>query len=110
MLRAAPGEHLDFSVDARPSDQRTATPGSPTTRQLRKRRERLEQARMRIQAARESRAEPKWVEVIPVYDDEFARVAAVLEASNGDAPEPFDAEATFDESVWKSGVRGDDIP
>ncbi|HKU42718.1 MAG TPA: hypothetical protein VJR89_31380, partial [Polyangiales bacterium] len=110
MLRAAPGEVLDFrEIVPPPTAPATAPP--LTAKQQKKRKEAIAAARERIRQLRENRiSDAKLVDVHPTYDEEFDRVTEVLEADNGAQDDPFEAEATFDESVWKSGVRGGEVP
>lgn len=113
MLRAAPGERLDFAAAVRqpfepaaPSHEATAP---PTRRQEKKRAERMAAARERVRAAFETRKGARlYVEPVPAprYDAVYDDGVEWLDDLAGEQIEAR-GELNFDDSIWKSAARGD---
>lgn len=108
MLRAAPGEVLTFTSD---SPENALSERSPaTTASLSKTAAKKLQARVRsrLDEARQRkfvRPEPP-----PRYDQLYAEGVAWLDSLAGDEISPSHGSLHFDQSIWKSRARGDDLP
>lgn len=114
MLRAAPGEPLDFrlagTVVAEPipvySVEPEATPLS--TKEKKRRKEALENLRAKIQ---ERLRAPKGRELVapptPRYDEVFLKGQHWLDALAGSPLKPGEGELEFSEAIWKSSFRSD---
>ncbi|HEY6004485.1 MAG TPA: hypothetical protein VIV57_16540 [Anaeromyxobacter sp.] len=115
MMRAAPGETLDFRTLVRPTEAtEPAVPvaseqTTPTRRQEKKRAERMAAARERLRAAFEARrTERSYVQPVPPprYDAVYDEGAEWLDELAGEHVRDR-GELKFDDSIWKSAARGD---
>lgn len=117
MLHAAPGDDLDFTTDAHESQQHSRTDSSHasslTDRQKKKRREKLQELRRRIQ---QTLANPPSQRVLvkpktePRYDEVFAELNRWTDADAGDEIETGEGTVVVDETVWRSRSRSDELP
>lgn len=113
MLRAAPGEPLDFSVVAEPREE----PAPPQierpvlSRKAQKRRQAaLEQMRERVHARlAERRAAERRIlpEPAPRYDDVFAQGREWLDDLAGEHLGDGQLDVSFSEDIWRSRGRRD---
>jgi hypothetical protein len=113
MLRAAPGEPLDFHVDAEPE---LAAPPAPsaapamTVKRKRERKAKLEDMRERFRrhlAQRLASSEMAPPDPPPRYDEAFAEGQRWLDKLAGGRIEPSRGTLIFSDAVWKSGARRD---
>jgi hypothetical protein len=116
MLRAAPGEDLDFyavAVDAGPQPDRVGEPqpeARPASRKAEKRRsEAVEGLRQRIQARLRERLSQhrRPPEPAPRYDEVFAEGQRQLDELAGDPLPDGEIEARFADDIWHSRGRAD---
>ncbi len=113
MIRAAPGEPLDFTAAVRPSPESPApvrdAAAQPTRRQEKKRAERMAAGAERVRAAFEARQRARsYVEPAPAprYDAVYDDGVEWLDDLAGEQVKPR-GELKFDDSIWKSAARGD---
>lgn len=114
MLRAAPGEPLDFrfagTVVAEPIPAYNAAPQAAplSTKEKKRRKEAIASLRAKIQ---ERLRMPKGPELVappaPRYDEEFLKGQCWLDALAGDPVEPCEGELEFSDAIWKSSFRSD---
>jgi hypothetical protein len=116
MLRAAPGEDLDFyavAVDIGPQPDRVAEPppeARPVSRKAEKRRsEAVEELRRRIQARlRERLAHRRRApDPAPRYDAVFAEGQRRLDELAGDPAPDGELEGKFSDDIWHSRGRSE---
>ncbi len=114
MLRAAPGEPLDFrlagTIIAESSPVYSVEPevAPLSTKEKKRRKEALENLRAKIQ---ERLRAPKGRELVappaPRYDEEFQKGQRWLDALAGAPVKPGEGELEFSEEIWKSSFRSD---
>ncbi|MFH0810424.1 MAG: type II toxin-antitoxin system antitoxin SocA domain-containing protein [Pseudomonadota bacterium] len=111
MLHAAPGDELDFrSVQERPEPEPPAAePVQVSRNAMKKRKQRLEEARRRFaqKAAERSRekAARRAAQAPPRYDDVFDEGTRVLDELAGPPLEVQDGILEFSDEIWKSPIR-----
>ena len=107
MLRASPGETLDFHV-APPEGVAEPVRRPPMSeRQRKKRAERIREGRELLKKKLEAPVTATMVTPQPRYDEVFDQGVAWLEALAGEPLSVRAGEVLVDESVWKSPARGD---
>lgn len=115
MLRAAPGEWLDFAL-AVPAPAPAASPEAGVVAEpvaAWKRRRAHAELRERVQEQLAERLSRRRVPVSPAprYDDVFAAGVRWLDSLAGPRPPEGEAEAVFSDDIWKSTTRGGrDLP
>ena len=110
MLRAAPGDILEFIVDepkVREEPQK-ATPLSTNTQK--KRRKKIDSLKSDLKNKLAQKAAKKAAKsnfTAPRYDDVYQAGQEWIDSLAGDKPDKGEAEATFSSDVWTSSLRYD---
>jgi hypothetical protein len=112
MLRAAPGQDLDFGIapdatDSSMADERNET-AKPTDKELKRRKESMLKLKAKFQAAVSSasaQSARKPSALKPIYDDVYVDGARQIEELAGASPGGLEASASISDGVWTSEVR-----
>ncbi|MBM4330718.1 MAG: hypothetical protein FJ117_05730 [Deltaproteobacteria bacterium] len=110
MLKAAPGEYLDFSVPEEPEPSEEPARKKLSTKEQKRRSKNLKEAKIRIQQRlSEKRKASKTAISIrsPRYDEIFFAGCEWLDSLAGEKIEEFKGEAFFSSDIWKSRTRFD---
>lgn len=112
MLRAAPGEYLDFGSVLRIAEPKEEVPyvrAEPSVKQKKRRAERIREGRERLRAKLQQPIRPGLAAPVPPprYDEVFADGVAWLDGLAGEPLEPVSGELRVSDEVWKSPARGD---
>ena len=118
MLQASPGETLDFTPhksNVQESEQAQKEDTSPiplTTRQLKKRKEKLSAIRKSLKERLDKKKKQvRFIPTPPRYDDVFFEGVKYLDSLAGEPIEPLEGTLIIADSVWKSKARFDpDVP
>ena len=111
MLRAAPGESLDFSTGAETSEVPVTEPqpSLSESEQMRRKaahdalRDRFQEALAKRRRERAARKKPR----PPRYDEIFARGQEWLDSLAGPPIKPLEGELVVSEEIWKSPTRSE---
>lgn len=108
MLQAAPDEFLNFSIAVKKHLEAFEKVEQPdlTKRQQKKRKERVDDYRQKIQA-RLKQKKKKLIFPKPNYDEVFEQGVEWIEALAGDEIEPTTGTLHFSNDIWKSEARRD---
>lgn len=114
MLRASPGEVLDFRLSgvavAEPIPAYPAAPQATpiSAKEKKRRKEALASLRAKIQERLgASKTRDLVAPPAPRYDEEFLKGLRWLDSLAGDPVEPCKGELEFSEAIWKSSFRSD---
>ncbi len=117
MLQASPGEILNFTPHkfTRQQPEKTqeeTTPIPLTTRQLKKRKEKLSAIRKSLKERLDKKKKQvRFIPTPPRYDDVFFEGVKYLDSLAGEPVEPLEGTLIIADSVWKSKARFDpDVP
>ncbi len=112
MLRAAPGEFLDFSLIIKDADfchKDTALfEDTITARQEKKRKKLFAELKDRLNSRLDNELKkPEHKPTPPRYDDVFFEGVRYLDSLAGESLEPLEYTAVFPDEIWKSKARFD---
>ena len=111
MLKAAPGELLDFTPEQASEAIVLEAPPQLSKRQQRARTEVLRALKEKVRERLSQRTPLRQAAPKPRYDEVFAAGTDWLDSLAGESPRPQQGELVMDESIWKSSHRSDpDVP
>ena len=110
MLKAAPGEYLDFSVPEEPEPAEEPESKKLSNKEQKRRSKDLKEAKIRIQQRLAEKRKASKTEISirpPRYDEIFFAGCEWLDSLAGEKIEEFRGEASFTSDIWKSRTRFD---
>ena len=109
MLKAAPGEFLDFSFPEQPELPETQMEQIISKKEQKRRSQEVKEAKIKIQQklAEKNKSSTKIALRPPRYDEVFFAGCEWLDSLAGGKIEELEGEADFSPDIWKSRTRFD---